>query len=127
MKHTHCVYNCNKRITMLEDVMMQLPDRVVGDPGFRGLLERIAPKYVWWQDAQTTLRHPALLVARVMNMGDYAEVQELTHWLSDDCLREILENAEVGQFNERSWAYWHFRLGLPASERVPPMPRRRLG
>ncbi len=32
---------------------------------------------------------------------------------------------ETGQFNERSWAYWHYRLGLATLEQVPPMPVRK--
>jgi hypothetical protein len=27
--------------------------------------------------------------------------------------------------NERSWTYWHYRLGLSAVDHVPPLPVRR--
>ena len=47
-------------------------------------------------------------------------------WLGGDVgvLREVLAHAEAGQFNERSWAYWHYRLGLARVNQVPAMPVR---
>lgn len=61
-----------------------------------------------------------------MNIGDYDDVRELTAWVGEDYLREVLTHAGIGQFNERSWAYWHYRLGLAQSGHVPPMPQRRV-
>jgi hypothetical protein len=40
-------------------------------------------------------------------------------------LREVLKHAEAGQFNERSWAYWHYRLELANVDQVPALPVRR--
>ncbi len=69
---------------------------------------------------------PERVVAQVMNIGDYDDVQILAKQVGDDYLRQVLTHAEVGQFNDRSWAYWHYRLGLADVEQVPPMPVRRL-
>jgi len=60
-----------------------------------------------------------------MNIGDYADVQVLAKSVGDDVLREVLSHAEAGQFNARSWAYWHYRLGLADVDDVPALPRRR--
>lgn len=68
---------------------------------------------------------PVRVVAQVMNIGDYDDVQALAHQVGDDYLRDVLHYAEIGQFSERSWAYWHYRLALAAPGRVPPMPTRR--
>ncbi|MBV5329206.1 MAG: hypothetical protein JZU65_16555 [Chlorobium sp.] len=68
---------------------------------------------------------PERIIAQVMNIGDYANVQALATQVGDDILREVLVHAEAGQFNERSWTYWHYRLGLASEGRVPPIPTRR--
>ena len=44
----------------------------------------------------------------------------------EDLVREVLSHAEAGQFDERSWAYWHYRLGLARVGHVPPLPVRGL-
>lgn len=60
-----------------------------------------------------------------MNLGDYDDVQALVAALGDEYLRDVLRHAEAGAFDERSWAYWHYRLDLDESGAVPPLPARR--
>ncbi|MCL2296925.1 MAG: hypothetical protein FWC38_09890 [Proteobacteria bacterium] len=59
-----------------------------------------------------------------MNIGDYEDVQLLVAQVGDETLREVLTHAEAGQINERSWTYWHYRLGLADLGNVPAMPVR---
>ena len=61
-----------------------------------------------------------------MDIGDYDDVQRLVAMVGEKRLRRIIINAEAGQFSERSWHYWHYRLGLAAPGRIPDMPKRRL-
>lgn len=89
------------------------------------LLKRLAKKYIWWKTPDDALPMPARVIAQIMNIGDYADVQLLANQAGDEVLREILTHAEAGQFNERSWAYWHYRLGLARADQVPPLPVRR--
>jgi hypothetical protein len=84
-----------------------------------------AVKYVWWKTPDEAADMPERVIAQVMNIGDYADVQALADACGDGVLRDVLRHAEAGQFNERSWAYWHYRLGLASVERVPPLPVRR--
>ncbi len=93
----------------------------------RNLLRQLASKYVWWKSAEISLRTPERIAAQVMNIGDYEDVQRLADALGDDYLRHVLANAEPGQLNGRSWAYWHYRLGLARPEKVPPLPKRSFG
>jgi hypothetical protein len=44
--------------------------------------------------------------------------------LSDDDLREALDDAPPGIVDPRSWAYWNSKLGRYPP---PPMPTRRFG
>jgi hypothetical protein len=88
------------------------------------MLKRFAGKYIWWKTPDDALVLPERVIAQVMNIGDYADVQTMVKLLGDNVLRQVLSAAEIGQFNERSWAYWHYRLGLAGLDEVPAMPRR---
>ena len=91
------------------------------------LLRHLAAKYVWLKTPDDAVAIPDRVIAQVMDIGDYADVQALAEQVGDDRLREVLRSAEIGQFNPRSWHYWHHRLGLAGVDRVPPMPTRRIG
>lgn len=88
-------------------------------------LKLLAGKYIWWKTPEQAVAMPERVIARVMNMGDYADVQALAHQVGDDVLRDVLTHAQAGQFGECSWAYWNYRLGLASVDHVPPMPVRR--
>ena len=90
------------------------------------LLKHLAKRYVWWKTPEEAVEFPYLVVARVMNIGDYDDVQALARSVGDDYLREVITHAEIGQFNARSWHYWHYRLRLAKHGKVPPLPRRRV-
>lgn len=90
------------------------------------VLRHLASKYIWWKTPDDALNMPERIIAQVMNIGDYTDVQILANQVGDNMLRDVLTHAEIGQFNERSWAYWHYRLGLAQVDNVPPMPSRRL-
>jgi hypothetical protein len=89
-------------------------------------LKELARKYVWWKSPDEALRAPQRVIAQVMNVGDYDDVQMLAGQLGPDALRETLDHAEAGQFDKRSWTYWHYRLGLADLGEVPPLPSRTL-
>ncbi len=94
-------------------------------PKDREVLEQLASRYVWWKTPAQALEMPERVVAQVMDIGDYDDVQTLAKQLGDDVLRDVLAHAQAGQFGERSWAYWHLRLGLAPIDRMPPMPARK--
>ena len=88
------------------------------------LLAELAAKYLWWLTPGEAAAMPARVMAQVMNLGDYSDVQRLAEAVGDDHLRAVLVHADAGWFDERSWAYWHYRLGLAEPEQVPPLPQR---
>jgi hypothetical protein len=90
------------------------------------LLEKLARKYVWWKTPEEAVARPDRVVAQVMNIGDYDDVQSLLQKAGVAYLCEVLTHAEAGQFDARSWAYWHYRLGLSDPGKVPALPERRL-
>lgn len=88
-------------------------------------LRGFAQKYIWWKSPGEAMRYPERIIAQVMNIGDYNDVQLLVRLSEESSLKEILQTAEVGQFNEKSWHYWHYRLGLAKVGQVPDLPHNR--
>lgn len=87
-------------------------------------LKPLARQYIWWKTPDEALAMPQRVIAQVMNIGDYDDVQALASLVGDGVLREALGAAQAGQFSPRSWAYWHYRLGLHSQASVPAMPVR---
>jgi len=94
------------------------------NPKQSDLLKQFSRKYIWWKSSEESMLMPERVIAQVMNIGDYTDVQELADNIGDIVLREVLTNAQAGQFNERSWAYWHYRLGLVQVDEIPSLPER---
>ncbi len=88
-------------------------------------LKPLARKYLWWKTPDEAVAYPERLIAQVMNIGDFADIAAIAAEVGDDALREVLQRGEAGQFSARSWAYWHYRLGLAKVGEVPPLPVRR--
>ena len=88
------------------------------------LLRALARKYLWWNSPEEAAAHPDRLIAQVMNIGDYDDVQAVAAQAGDEVLRRVLREAAPGVFDARSWTYWHYRLGLADVGEVPPLPVR---
>lgn len=90
------------------------------------ILARLERKYFWWQTPKRSRRPARRVLAQVMNIGDFDDVQDAVQALGLDPFADVLRAAEPGWLNRRSWAYWHYRCNVtsPALE-PPPMPRRR--
>ena len=102
---------------------IQLTDLTVSQ---RSVLRDLAARYVWWKSPDEALAHPQRVMAQVMNLGDYDDVLRLSEAFDDETLRDVIRDAEIGQFNARSWTYWHYRLDMAERGQVPPLPDRRL-
>lgn len=94
------------------------------EPSELNLLIHLASKYIWWQTPEEAVSMPERVIAQVMNIGDYRDVQALAEQIGELRLQEVLKRAEAGQFSPRSWAYWHYRLGAAAFGQVPELPKR---
>jgi hypothetical protein len=88
-------------------------------------LKALAAKYIWWKTPDEAIATPDRVIAQVMDIGGYKDVQALASQVGDDILRQVLARAEPGIFRDRSWAYWHYRLGLATLHTLPPPPIRR--
>jgi hypothetical protein len=89
------------------------------------LLRDFASRYIWWKSAQEAMLFPERILAQVMNLGTYADLGRLCTIFPVEALRQVVDHAEPGWFNERSWVFWQYRLGLVAGDTpLPPLPAR---
>lgn len=89
------------------------------------ILKPLARRYVWWKPPEEAVRSPRRVIAQVMNLGDWDDVELVRKRLGNGVFRDALLHAEAGQFNARSWTWWHYRLGVARPGEVPPLPLRR--
>lgn len=89
------------------------------------VLRDFAAKYIWWKTPDEALNHPKRVVAQVMELGTFEDMQKLLQLSDRNYLIEVLSHSEAGWFTPRSWHFWHFKLGLAEPGAVPPLPVRR--
>lgn len=81
----------------------------------------LAAKLIWWQAPELSLQHLGRLIAQVMVLGTWQDVQTVRRTFGDEAFQAVLRDAPPGVFDARSWAYWHHVFHwLP----VPPLPQR---
>ena len=51
-------------------------------------LKRLAGRYIWWKTPDDAAAMPARVIAQVMNLGDYEDVQILAKHVGDAALRD---------------------------------------
>ena len=76
-------------------------------------------KYAWWETPQEALRCPCKLLARIMDSGLWQDVCTLSRLHAKEELGRVLACSEPGDFSEKSWHFWHCRLGLCELGQVP--------
>ena len=91
----------------------------------QSLVHALAAKYIWWQVPEEAAARPLRVMAQVMDLGTYEDVRKLEKSAGEQTLAEVVRQAEPGWFSPRSWHFWHHRLGLVGSGRVPDLPVRR--
>jgi hypothetical protein len=88
-------------------------------------IRALARRYVWWLSPDESLALPLRVVARVMDIGTMADCATIESHFGCPVMRNALKRAEPGWFRERSWAFWHYRLGLIMwGGEPPPLPKR---
>ncbi|MGO9339899.1 MAG: hypothetical protein ACLPY1_20560 [Terracidiphilus sp.] len=102
------------------------PQTQLTDQGL-ACLRALAPRYVWWKTPDEAMEFPDRVAAQVMNLGTFEDLTAMVEATGVDYLRGVLERAEAGQLDARSWHYWHYRLRLAeyGTRPVPPMPVRK--
>lgn len=86
-------------------------------------LDHLARRYMWWADPAEARDQRDLLLAQLMQLGTWDDVQRARELFGDDAFRQALRKAPAGVLDARSWNYWHLFYGI---EPVPPLPERPL-
>jgi hypothetical protein len=86
-------------------------------------LIRVAERVVWFKSPESALDDPIHFLAHVMTYGTVEDLAALSGTVGPEELKEVLDHAPAGVFDQRSWAYWHLRCGLKPT----PLPTRSFG
>jgi hypothetical protein len=81
----------------------------------------VAERTVWYKTPDEAVADPLNFVAHVLTYGTQEDVKTLRRYLDLDDIRDALDHAPAGVFDERSWSYWNAMVGrFP----TPPLPKR---
>ncbi len=84
-------------------------------------LEQLAKKYIWWNPPAWAYAHSEILLANVMNLGNWDDIQTLRKTVGDETLKAVLADPPAGYFSYRSWDYWHIKFDMLP---IPPLVKR---
>ena len=87
------------------------------------MLSELARRLVWPLEPDAALADQGRFLAQAMTDASFDEIRIVREVLGDDASRAVLVDPPPGEFDKRSWAYWHFKLGF---DRIRPRPVRRL-
>jgi len=84
---------------------------------------QLAKRLIWWQSPAEAVKDEPRLLAQVMVLGTWEDVQQARAIWPQSAFRTVLKNPPPGLFDPKSWNYWHLIFHLP----VPPLPARNPG
>lgn len=88
-------------------------------------IRELAAKYIWWMTPDESLAFPRRVIAQVMNLGAFSDYETVEIYFGREEMKTVLQSAQPGWFRDRSWNYWHYRLGVVNwGDDVPPLPTR---
>ena len=90
---------------------------------FTDELTKVASRVIWFESPAKALSDPVRFLTYAMTYGTHADMNIVRQYVSDEELREVLDQAPPGIFDARSWAYWNVMLGRYPP---PPLPERQL-
>lgn len=85
-------------------------------------IETVSRRCVWYKSPEEAVEYPEHFIAHVLTYGWHEDVKALRKVVSDDDLRNAMNNAPAGVFDSRSWSYWQLKLFNRFDP--PPMPSR---
>ena len=84
-------------------------------------LRKVVQSCIWFEPAEQAIQNVPRLAAYIFTYGTPEETQILRNQLTDEGLRDCLDNAPAGIYDIKSWAYWNLIAGRFDT---PPMPQR---
>jgi hypothetical protein len=106
------------------DIVAERIARALADARTGRRLRLLVRRLLWWERPAEALRRPRRLIAQVMTLGTWEDVEFVRPLVGDEGFAAVLDDPPPGVFDPRSWSYWHARLGR---EPVPALPARAPG
>jgi hypothetical protein len=82
----------------------------------------IARRIIWIESPERALAEPIRFMTYAMIYALHEDMRVLRRYVTDDDMREALDNGPPGTIDPRSWAYWNSKMGRYPP---PPMPVRK--
>jgi hypothetical protein len=82
-------------------------------------LKAISRTLVWWQPPEDVGLD--YLTRRIMNRGTWPMVKAIERKVGEAEMKRCLATAELGEFSESAWNYWHLVFNIRPT---PPLPQR---
>jgi hypothetical protein len=86
-------------------------------------VKAVARRVIWFEEPDQALSDPVRFLAYAMTFATHEDMQVIRRHVTDDELREALDNAPPGIIDPRSWSYWNLMVGRHPA---PPLPTRAL-
>ena len=86
-------------------------------------LTQLARRLIWWKPPEESLRSPERVIAQVMALGTWDDIELAKREWGIGALRSVLATPPPGVFDRRSWNYWHVIFDIAP---VPELPVRKL-
>ncbi len=84
-------------------------------------MRRAVQRCVWFEPPEEAIKDIPRLAAYILTHGMPEDTQILRKQLSDNDLKQVLDEAPAGIYDARSWAYWNLVIGRYDT---PPLPVR---
>ena len=82
-------------------------------------LQTSAQRVIWFEKPAQALSDPVRFLAYAMTYALHQDMRVIRRYVTDDDLREALDNAPPGIIDARSWSYWHLKLGRCSAPELP--------
>jgi hypothetical protein len=87
------------------------------------VIAELGRKYLWWEPVGGASFSENRIIAQTMNLGTYDDTLLLEQTVGQSRLVEIMQRAQPGWINDRSWEFWRGRLsfatGAAIQEKAP--------
>jgi len=84
----------------------------------------LARRIIWFEPPERALADPIRFMTYAMTYARHEDMRVIRRYVSDDDMRDALDNAPPGIIDPRSWAYWNSKMGRYPP---PPLPKRHFG
>ena len=82
-------------------------------------LEQLARRLVWWKPPAEALAAPERVLAQVMALGTWEDIETAKQHWGIEAFRRVLAAPPPGVFDRRSWNYWHVVFGITPTPSLP--------